>query len=51
VKRLFAVLPSSADAERMASTAGNTVNSDRCLLNPVKAAKLMFLAHAEPLLH
>jgi len=46
-KRLFAVLPSSAEAERFASTAGDTTNSDRCALNPAKAAKLVFLAHVE----
>ena len=46
-KRLFAVLPSSAEAERFASTAGDTTNSDRCALNPAKEAKLVFLAHVE----
>ena len=46
-KRLFAVLPSSAEAERFASTAGDTTNSDRCALNPAKAAKLVFFAHTE----
>ena len=32
-KRLFGILPSSAEAERFASTAGNTCNADRCALN------------------
>jgi hypothetical protein len=48
VKRLFGVefLPSSADAERVASTAGSTVNEERASLSPEKAAKLIFLAHS-----
>jgi len=46
-KRILAVLPSSAESERFASTAGDTLNSKRCLLNPAKAAKLVYLAHAE----
>jgi len=46
VKRLFGILPSSADAERMASTAGSTVNEERASLSPEKAAKLIFLAHS-----
>ena len=42
VKRLFEILPLSADAERMASTAGSTVNEDRASLSPEKAAKTDF---------
>ena len=41
VKRLFEILPSSADA-RMASTAGSTVNEERASLSPEKAAKTDF---------
>ena len=49
VKRLFGIefLPSSADAERVASTAGSTVNEERASLSaPEKAAMLIFLAHS-----